>query len=570
MPPTIRWSIRIYGFQLSVLFAVVFTAQILGMLGLYQRALVLGMTTLVAILACVAYLRFNRDFFSELIPDDTAPRSSVLDITLYGATIVLLGAIFVWRMVRWLGSSLGNTIPNDFIAYHGIKALDLYHTGSLWNLAIPYGQFATGYENLLSFAFFFNYDFTVTGIIHALVFLLLWQTVVLLLVRWSKMPLSHAFFAALLVCLLPIVFPRLLNVGKNDMLLSLTVLIALLHAPIGSRVWHPLGLAYATMISLATKATGLYILFYLWGLVMLFWGLAFRTDKGISRERGFAYFHPAMFMSVIAVMFPGGFWVIRNFLAMGQVFTSEVNSFFGSSIAANLTNPTLYNSGAGSQSLAIVLMATIVAMLVVPFIPRLRVSVSGLLLVAAFSFIVAPLGAFLFNLNYLTVQWRYVLHGLILLYIIGIVVGWQLLHEAYSDLLKQRVVPSLLVMITLLVSGYLVTLVDYSIPASPDEQRAFYMDPTNSDDSIYDQLADLPTGVVYLERVSWLPVAYTNPNLTVTELRYPLGNADAFPQPDLDYIAYGGTNEPQHPIFTQYRWEIIFQNNTGTLYQRTP
>ncbi len=160
-------------------------------------------------------------------------RFNLLSKTIIGVSIGLVIVIFVQRMLLWSQSTLGSIIAPDFINYHGIKALQLYYIGSVWDLSIPYGQYPFGYESLIAFGMFFTGDIRVTGVVHALTFIVFWLTIALLLIRYARLSIDVGLLLALMLCFMPIIFPQLMNVGKNDVLSALTILIAILHAPIG-------------------------------------------------------------------------------------------------------------------------------------------------------------------------------------------------------------------------------------------------------------------------------------------------------------------------------------------------
>jgi hypothetical protein len=389
-----RIVLKLYAALFSCLFAIIFVAQILGFAGLYRPICAIPATLITALLAYWAYQKFQLD----LKPQENSSHLLLL------SSLLLVLLVFVMRMLLWPHSELGKLIPADFFAYHSIKALELARSGSSWNLAIPYGDYPNGYESLAAFGLLLSGDIRILGLFHALIFLLTWLTLALLLVRYAAMPLYFALFFAALIFFIPSVYSLIVSIGKNDALLSLTILMAILHAPLPSRQFHPLGLAYATMLSLAIKASGLYILFYLWALVMLFWFLAWR--EGQAKR----FLHPAIFLLCIAIMFVGGLWVIRNYLLMGEVLTSEVRSFFVTSIGANLTNPLLYNSG--NESLWLMLAFSLIAGLASIVLKRWGWEMAVLLGAIALTFLVTPLSAFLtVQLLVLRVQWRFVLHG---------------------------------------------------------------------------------------------------------------------------------------------------------------
>ena len=558
--------IRLYAGIVSLLFGIVFSAQILSFTGLYRAWIAIPITLIVIVLAYIAYMRSGKTWFEALSPQESP--SHLLSNTILLTCIIIVLTVFLQRLVLWHVSTAGQAVSIDFANYHSIKVFQLLRDGSNWNLAIPYGQYPSAYESLIAFGMFFTGDIRITGTVHALIVLSFWLTMALLIVRYSKLSIDVSLLLALAICFMPIIFPQAMNVGKNDMLLSLTVLMAICHAPVGDERFHAIGLAFATMLSLATKATGLYILFYLWGLVMLNWYRHFRKNSWQD------YLHPAMFLLVIALMFPGGLWVIRNYLVLGNLFTWEITTFFQTSIFANLDNPVLYNSPRSYfiyNAAGLIIVAIIAAL----FHKRLRWQMAGTVLVIALTFVVTPLSAFLTinNLDYLDVQWRFVMHGIVILWVIAIVLASPLIRWMYARVVSQKhlcYVASILVVLAIpvLMTGIGVDDI-FSYNATQWEKME---DPTLQDDSVYDILETLDPGTIYIENIAWLPLMIRNPGLNITELRYPLGQADVYPVPDIDYIAFASIylDEPSSTIYTLDEWELIFEHETGKIYQRSP
>ncbi len=555
--------IRLYAILLSTIFGIVFTAQILGFLGMYRIGLVLPLTLLTSIGAYWIYQRHTTNWLDSSITPQGS-QSKLLILTTLITSISLVSIIFVQRMIFWYSSTLGRFIPSDFVDYHSIKVFQLVRDGSVWNLAIPYGQYPFGLESLIAFGMLIVPDIRITGLMFALVFIVLWLTLALLVMRFAQLSIDVSLLLATGLCLIPLVFPQLLNIGKNDVLLSTTILIAVLHAPIGNDRFHPYGLAFATMLSLATKATGLYILFYLWGLVMLNWFLHLR--KGTWRT----YLSPLTFIAVIFVMFPGGLWVIRNYLILGEVFTSEIASFFGTTIILNLDNPSLYSSWQSIDLLFHLVLATILGMSSL-FYKRLSWQMLGLVIVISITFMVTPLAAFLTtnNLDYLDVQWRFVLHGLLLLGIILVVIIAPLIHRMYAWVSQHYIVSIGMSLGLISASVLLLYVIGFDDLFTYDAGLwEHVVDPTLQDDSIYDELAQLGASTVYIENLTWFSPMLRNENLILTELRYPLGRSEIYPFPDIEYIAIGRQSEPTTVIYQQYQWDIIFEDDTGIIYQR--
>jgi hypothetical protein len=552
-----RIVLNSYAGIFSSLFAIVFVAQILGFLGLYRPWLAIPTTLAVALLSYWAYQKYHLEITTEELSSKTLQNSLIL------SSLILITFVFVLRMLLWPHSELGKIIPADFIGYHGIKALELARSGSMWNLAIPYGDYPNGYESLLAFGLLLTGDIRFLGLVHALIFLLSGLTVALLLSRYAAMPLALALFISVLIFFIPNFYSLILTIGKNDSFLSLTILIAILHAPITNRRFHPLGLAYATMLSLATKATGLYILFYLWGLVLIFWGMAWREGKAKT------YLRPMLFGLCLAVMFPGGLWVIRNYLLMREILTSEVRSFFATSIGANLFNPDLYNSGRESLFLLIGLIAVLgIAALC---LRRFGWLMTLLLLVIAATFILTPLTAFLTMQKFdLLVQWRFVFHGLLLLVLLSVALLWPYLA---SKLLTQT---RLLAAFSLITTFGLIAILNPLELLSYDAARIErFRDPHGAAPSVYDEVAHLETGILYLQNGDWLALSYANPNITVTQgTILPLGRGDIYPAPVPDYAFFIPSANSPEPGFDNlgavYEWELIYEDSTGRLYRRLP
>jgi hypothetical protein len=552
-----RIVLNTYAGLFSCLFAIVFVAQSLGFLGYYRPLLAIPTTLIVAVLAYWGYQKFQL----ELAPEELS--SKALQNSLFLSSLILVFFVFLLRMLLWPHSELGKIIPVDFLAYHGIKALELARSGSMWNLAIPYGDYPNGYESLIAFGLLLTNDIRILGLVHALIFLLIWLTLALLLSRYAAMPLALALFLSVLLFFIPGFYSLILTVGKNDGCLSLTILIAILHAPIPNRHVHPIGLAYATMLSLATKATGLYILFYLWGLVLFFWWQTRREGKAKG------YLNPAIFGLCLALMFTGGLWVIRNYWLMGEILTVEVRSFFVTSLGANLLHPSLYNSGRESFLLLLALIAVLGIAAIC--LKRFGWTMTFLLLVIAGTFILTPLTAFLtVQKLVMIVQWRFVLHGLLLLALLSMALLWPYL--ASKVLAWSRILAGLSLIITI---GLVLILNPFELLSYDASRTEQFIDPNGTAPSVYDEVARLESGILYMQNGDWFALSYANPNITVTQgTRYPLGRGDIYPAPVPDYAFFIPGERRPEPSFdnlgTSYNWELIYEDATGQLYRRLP
>ena len=149
--------LKAYAVLFSSLFAIIFVAQILGFLNLYRPIIAVPATIIVAFLAFWGYQKFSLELPSKDLDSKTLQNSLIL------SSLILVFSVFVVRMLLWPHSELGKTISVDFLGYHGIKALELARSGSMWNLAIPYGDYPNGYESLVAVGLLIIGDIRVLG-----------------------------------------------------------------------------------------------------------------------------------------------------------------------------------------------------------------------------------------------------------------------------------------------------------------------------------------------------------------------------------------------------------------------
>lgn len=563
-----RLLLRLYGLVLSAFFGVTFTTQILAFLGGYTPVLVIPMSLLMTGLAYWGYQRIGRKWHAAL--EQPAQRWHSLARAAVVSVVLLLSIVFLYRMALWPFSELGAQIPADFRGYHAAKALHLPYSGSFWNLNLPYGQYPIGYEGLLAFAVLLTGHLESLGLVHLSITLLLFLTLYVLLSRYTPFAPPYALLLSLGIFFIPSFYSQILVVGKNDVLLSTTVLVAIAHAPVGDekRAWHPLGLAYATLLSLATKATGLYVLFYLWGLVLLFWFLAWR--RGTSRE----YLRISTFALLLALMFPGGLWVIRNVLVMGSLFSPEVSLFFQTSIANNLTNPLLLNAGAESNDLLKALLVVIASSAGLLFSKRFRWDMLGLIGVLVLSFILTPLSAFhTLDSTTLHVEWRYTLHGLWMLLVLVLALLAPPLHALMEYIERTALLRRGMALVVVLTAAGTFGFLDgvQLLRLAPQQNTALYQ-PTVVDARlpIYEtMLAEIDSGFVQEMGWSRYYVIYRSAQAEIQDGLYPLGRPD-LDQPFVpDYAITASPDETLQPP-AGHSWELLHEDATGRIFRRVP
>ena len=423
---------------LCVLCAVPFAAQTLGFLGAYTSPTAITLTLLSAGVGLWLYWRYaSMDTFKQALQPMPAPHT--LSLAAVGIVLLCLSGLFVLRLSAWPLSDVGANISGDLVDYHLIKAIELYRTGSIWDVTIIYGQYPIGYESYAAFSIVLTGDILLMGVWHALIVLLLYLTLFLLLRRYTLLADAVLLLLALALLFVPFIYSQLLLVGKNDVLLSTALLIALLHTPIGPQrnasALHIPALAFATMLAMSVKATGVYLLAFLWLLALWhLWRPRHRAKSNVVQALPLGWL-----LLAALIIAPSGLWIVRNYVLMGSVFSPEVASFFGGSILANLTNPALY--AAGDESLTFIAVNIVVglALLGAWLLPHIPNRLAALLLVMWLTFFITPLGAFHTSQSPVPhIEWRYTLHSFLLLLLLAVLMLEPPMQQAYAALCVRR------------------------------------------------------------------------------------------------------------------------------------
>lgn len=571
-----RIVLGVYALLLGAMFGVVWSAQVLGFLGLYTLPAALLLTIIVSAFAIAAYRRVGHEWFAEMATIAAPHPWNVLNASLLLAALGLLLVVFLFRMVAWPYSELGFSVPPDFFDYHAVRVIDLGYSGTMWNLSIPYGQYSNGYESILSFFYLFSSSVQSAGLVQAWIVVLLVLTVALLLLRYARFPLELGLASAVGMLFLPMLYGQVLLVGKNDVMLSTMVLIFILHAPVGAgkRGPHILGMAYATMIAIATKATGVTLLAPLWVLLLWRWWNAYRAGKAVP------FLHPLVFVLSLLLMFPGGLWVIRNYLMMGRLVSPEIESFSVTTIAANLGNPLLYTSGDESMWLLLGAAAALVVFLLVLFTRRIgwELALVWAAMVAAFA--ITPLGAFHTPLSTtLHVEWRYALHLPMLGAVFLLAVIAPLLLRLYEATLQRRTLRYLASGFVLLGAVWGLILLEPANLFSLSAQRARILTEQHPPrpDAPYDSIieyaqSEITEGTVYVANIPWYYLLITSPGLTLQQtVSFPLG-LPPLEEPSAPDYAVLHRRAVNHGVVPPqgYEWELIYEDDTGQVYRRLP
>lgn len=386
----------IYGVLLSFFYGVIGAGQVLGFLGFYRPMPVLILGILLSLLA--GFLYFHEQ---PLHRDDFSPAGTTrLDVLAGLLAVVLFIALVALPILRWPFSPLGESLTWDAGAYHFPKAVELFLSGSAWDLSVAYGEYPFGYESLLSLCLMFTGDETLFGWVHLLIALFFCAAMWQLALRYTSLPAGLLLLlsvALLTAGLLPgeerpwALAGYAFTIGKNDFLLGTALLAVLLHSPVGGRLgrsgafgqYHLFSLALASMVSLSVKPNSLLVvapvgLFVLW--------LVWKERRQALPWRNL--------LAAFFLVFPGMLWAIRNLAVIGTVLTPASAALNAGSIFNNLFNPYLYVVNYPLIMLILVLLATLAAWVGTRFIkalsPALLITQTGL--IAAFIF--TPVTAF--------------------------------------------------------------------------------------------------------------------------------------------------------------------------------
>ena len=280
--PALKMDIRVqkgvfvfYILIIGLFYGVMFAGQLLGFVELYNTLPVISLSLLIGAAAVWAYFHWGGARFYDSIFQHHSDQEKpyYLNGVLYAASLMVISFLFLLPLVRWPYSPIGDTLTWDAGLYHFPKAIELYRSGSFWDMGIPYGEYPIGYESLLAFGLVLTRNELLFGTIHALIAIYFVLTVWLLGCRYTRLSPPLLLFITSLLMLsgsFPVesnlwwVFYHLINtIGKNDLLLSAAVLTVILHAPVGplqrKNAYHTAGIMLATMIAISIKPNAIYL-----------------------------------------------------------------------------------------------------------------------------------------------------------------------------------------------------------------------------------------------------------------------------------------------------------------------
>lgn len=567
-----RFGVELFAGVLCLFFAEIFSAQILGLLGIYRLWTILPATVILAVAAFITYFKWgSREFFSSL-PDEVSS-SRWFDLTLAALGILILTLTVLLPVARWPFSSVSETLHWDAGAYHFPKAVELFRTGSVWNFSIPYGEFPFGYESLLAFGLSLTRNEALFGVVHALIDVLAVLSIWLLARRWTRLPGGLLFFLTALVFTSELITTKINPfyifldqahmIGKNDLLLAAGVLAVLFHAPIGREparnIYHLPGMVFGTLIVLATKPAGMFAVIPLWLLVAWDW---LQQRRLPWKELAFA----AVFI------LPGGLWLVRNLIGIKTFFPEGVWVMNEWSIVRNLTNPFFYAHLPRNFQFLLVVFAATLVFAVWKKVPTWRVAAGFGVFLVAFAF--TPESAFQKTTQEPTrVAWRLgiALVAYEVLMIFALSEG--MLARAAAWLKSRKWLLMGLVLVLAGSSGYLLwsnRLLMRYIPGNDIVLRDEFRDPvgTQGYHSVYDYVQkNIRGAVIQIEGGVFYYLygpGYTN---SPTKLQYPLGRSNMVEQLSPQYFVLLKRSQfrPGEEFLKHWKW--LYEDNEAVLYQ---
>lgn len=337
---------------LCVFFGFLLAGQVTAFFGVFTTLPVLALGALFSAGALWVYFRWDDEAWLLAMRNKNADSQKPvwLNRSAYLAALAILALTMLVPLARWPYSPVSDVLHWDAGAYHFPKAIELFKTGTYWDLSIPYGEYPNGFESLLSISLLLTGHEALFGALHALIalfaFLVFWQ----LVWRYTRLP---GGLAALVIAAIYIsgkmatggnpfwIFSnQIFMIGKNDLLMTTAVLAAALHGPYGPREnrarYHLPGMVFATAIVFMVKPTGIYAAALIWLPVLWRW-----VRPLFARPRGRLPWKQLLFS--VAVFIPCLAWAGRDLYVIHTIFAPGDWEMNGWSIAANLTNPYFYN-----------------------------------------------------------------------------------------------------------------------------------------------------------------------------------------------------------------------------------
>ncbi len=573
-----KWGRALYAVLIGILYGVIGVAQLLGFIEFYLPWLAIPLSIGLSVLAAGAYWRTSGQFYSQVFPSEQSGPGRWLDRALYACGILMVVLLIVIPVAGWPYTSISETLNWDAGAYHLPKALELLKTGSSWDMTISYGEYPYGYESLFSLAGALTRDGSLFGAAHLLTCLYFLFTLWLLVLRYTGLPGGASFFLSAFITMSGVlaqidsnlwwVYKHLAyTIGKNDLFLGASLLAVVLHAPVGPRdnwkTWHPLGYGLASMLALSIKPNSLLVVGAI-SLWTVFW--AWRWSRRQQERR---WSTEKVFLPVLLAL-PGLWWIVRNLLAQGQIFTGGAMELQEWSIAANLLKPGFYlNVPQDLERVCLIFALSVVLALILRHLGWAMV-VTFAVLMAGFAF--TPASAYFGSIGERPeIAWRFGVAALAFAFLLPLAWFAPWLRRVYAWASRRTILQAGITLIVVAFSGWFLwvgrTVISYR-PANAIVLEDQFREPVgvNGYHSAYDYIhRNVRNSVVWVE--NGLPFYVYGPGFTNSTTRtrksdYLVvfqtpwsGGIASYP----DYLSDPGW---------QAGWRMVYEDSQGRVYHR--
>lgn len=587
------------------LFAVIYTAQITAFLGVFRLLPVILIGGLVLAVGVWLFFRWDEGGLLTELGDRAERATGQLRWLNWAGWVVSVGVFFLivlLPLIRWPYSPISDVLHWDAGAYHFPKAIELFKSGTYWDLSIPFGEYPNGFESLLAFGLLLTNNEALFGSVHALIALLTFLSIWALGWRYTRLPggvlawmtLVMFLSGSVLIANNPwwIVVNQAFVIGKNDLFTAAVVLAALVFAPIGSRgqrmVYHLPGLAFCTSLILAIKPVGVYAVLPLWLPLLFRWGKLVWQRTNVRQT-----LLNVLFSALVTV--PAALWIVRNLVVIHTLFPPGVWEYNEWSILNNLNNPYFYNYLPKLFLFVLGVTGGLVVLAIAGWLggkafwgrwlglPSIAQALA--LLVLFFSFVITPQTAFYgSNQQPTQIGWRFGVALLSYLFVLLIGLAEPLIQRALDWMNHRGWLMLAGVVVMVAIGGGLFWQNRDLLKIYPGNDivlRDQFREPVGVDGyfSAYDFVRrNIHNSVVQIENGLMYYVYGENFSNQPTKLHYPLGLETMVAQRDPQYYVTFCTNfwtyqAEECPAYLESssfteRWELIYRDDYGRVYQR--